>query len=78
MSKLKLPSNCTHLNGTWSFCTTTSDYPQSFKEGGNIIQEVEAIGGVIIYIKHPEGTTIASNFGSASGLRPVVFSDLQG
>ena len=78
ITKLNLPDNCTHMNGTWSFRTTPSDYPYNFKEGGNIIHEVEAIGSVIIYIKHPERTTVASNFGSATGPRPVVFHDIQG
>ena len=74
--KLDLPEDCTHLRGCWSFKSTPGNYSFNCKEGGHVVRDVEAFGDIIVRLKHPVGTSIASTLGANSGTLSLAFSDL--
>ena len=78
LTKMKLPTDCTHLRGSWSFRTTPVDYPHNLKEGASYFQAVEALGDVLIYFHHPIYSTAELNVGVADTTLPLSFHDRRG
>ena len=78
LTKMKLPADCTHLRGSWSFRTTPIDYRHDLKEGSNYFQAVEALGDVLIYFHHPIDSTVELNDGVASTALLLSFHNRRG
>ena len=76
-TRFGLIAECTLLRGCWIFDATTVATPgQDLKNGGQVEQFVQAIGGVAIVMEHPTGSRAVENIvRNPGGELPLAFTD---
>jgi hypothetical protein len=76
-TRFGLASECTLLRGIWIFeAAKVATSGQDLRNGGQVEQCVQAIGGVAIVIEHPTGSRIVENIvHTPGGQLPLAFTD---
>jgi hypothetical protein len=76
-TRFGLAAECTLLRGVWIFETATVGASrQDLRNGGQVEQSVQAIGGVAIVMEHPTGSRAVENIvRTPGGQLPLAFTD---
>jgi hypothetical protein len=76
-TRFGLAAECTLLRGIWIFkATTVATSGQDLRNGGQVEQSVQAIGGVAIVMEHPTGFRAVENIVRIPrGQLPLAFTD---
>jgi hypothetical protein len=76
-TRFGLAAECTLLRGVWIFeATTVAASRQDLKNGGQVEQSMQAIGGVVIVMEHPTGSRAVENIvRTPGGQLPLAFTD---
>jgi hypothetical protein len=72
-----LAAECTLLRGVWIFeATMVAASGQDLRNGGQVEQSVQAIGGMAIVMEHPTGSRTVENIvRTPGGQLPLAFTD---
>jgi hypothetical protein len=76
-TRFGLAAECTLLRGVWIFeAATVAGSGQDLRNGGQVEQSVQAIGGVAIVMEHPIGSRAVENIvRTPGGQLPSAFTD---
>jgi hypothetical protein len=76
-TRFGLAAECTLLRGVWIFeAATVVGSRQDLRNGGQVEQSVQAIGGVAIVMEHPTGSRAVENIVcTPGGQLPLAFTD---
>jgi hypothetical protein len=76
-TRFGLAAECTLLRGVWIFeAATVAGFRQDLRNGGQVEQSVQAIGGVAIVMEHPIGSRAVENIvRTQGGQLPLAFTD---
>jgi hypothetical protein len=76
-TRFGLAAECTLLQGVWIFeAATVAASKQDLRNGGQVEQFVQAIGGVAIVMEHPTGSRAVENIVcTPGGQLPLAFTD---
>jgi hypothetical protein len=76
-TRFGLPAKCTLLRGVWIFeAATVAASGQNLRNGGQVEQYVQAIGGVAIVTEHLTGSRAVENIiRTPGGQFPLAFTD---
>jgi hypothetical protein len=76
-TRFGLAVECTLLRGVWIFeAATVASSRQDLRNGGQVEQSVQAIGGVAIVMEHPTGFRAVENIvRTPGGQLPLAFTD---
>jgi hypothetical protein len=76
-TRFGLTAKCILLRGVWIFeAVTVAAFGQDLRNGGQVEQSVQAIGGVAIVMEHPSGSRAVENIErTPGGQLPLAFTD---